>query len=58
MNNQRQRDVEALRALIREGETSGPGVPATRVFDEVRRLIAERAAPDFPDLAGRHRSER
>jgi antitoxin ParD1/3/4 len=40
--DQEQRDLEALRALVREGDASGPGVPAAEVFNEVRRLIAER----------------
>lgn len=40
--DQEQRDLESLRALVREGDASGPGIPAAEVFDEVRRLIAER----------------
>jgi len=37
-----QHDLKALRALVREGDASGPGIAAAEVFDELRRLIAER----------------
>lgn len=40
--DQEQHDLEALRALVREGDASGPGIPASEVFDEVRRLLVER----------------
>ena len=36
------RDLEVLRGLIREGDESGPGIPADQVFAELRQLIAER----------------
>lgn len=36
------RDLEALRQLIREGDESGPGIPASEVLAELRHLIAER----------------
>jgi antitoxin ParD1/3/4 len=39
-----QRDLHALRDLIREGDESGPGIPAEKVFTELRQLIAERRA--------------
>ncbi len=42
--DQEQRDLHALRDLIREGDESGPGIPAEEVFAELRQLIAERRA--------------
>ncbi len=45
MNDQDPRGLEALRALVREGDASGPGVPATEVFDEARKMIVERRRP-------------
>ena len=43
----RKRDAEhlahlELRALIRAGAESGPGVPAEEVYTDLKRLIAER----------------
>lgn len=42
--DQERRDLATLRRLVREGDESGPGLPAEEVFDELRRLIAERRA--------------
>lgn len=42
--DQEQHDLNALRDLIREGDESGPGIPAEEVFAELRQLIAERRA--------------
>lgn len=36
-----QRELEALRALIREGDESGPGIPAEEVFAELYEMIEE-----------------
>jgi antitoxin ParD1/3/4 len=38
------RDLQALRDAVRMGDESGPGVPATEVFAELRRMIATRRA--------------
>lgn len=38
------RELEALRDAIRIGDESGPSVPATQVFAELRQLIAARRA--------------
>jgi antitoxin ParD1/3/4 len=42
--DQERRDLETLRQLVREGDASGPGIPAEEVFAELRQLIAERRA--------------
>lgn len=34
------RDLEALRAAIKEGMSSGPGIPAEQVFAELRARFA------------------
>jgi antitoxin ParD1/3/4 len=34
-----QRDLAALRELIRAGDASGPSIPASEVFTELRALI-------------------
>jgi antitoxin ParD1/3/4 len=34
------RDLAALRELVREGDESGPGIPANEAFADVRRQIA------------------
>lgn len=39
-----QRDLEALRAAIKIGDESGPGIPAAEVYAELRQMIAERRA--------------
>ena len=39
-----QRDIEALRQLVRAGDESGPGIAASDVLAELRELIAERRA--------------
>jgi len=36
------RDLEVLRGLIREGDESGPGIPAEEVFAELRARFAHR----------------
>ena len=36
--------LEALRAEIQKGADSGPGIPATEVFAEVRRRVAQTGA--------------
>jgi antitoxin ParD1/3/4 len=38
------RDLETLRAAVKLGDESGPGVPADEVFAELRRMIARRRA--------------
>lgn len=38
------RDLEALREAIRVGDASGPSIPASEVFSELREMIAERRA--------------
>lgn len=43
-----QRDLNALRELIRAGDQSGPGTPAEDVFAELRGLITERRAGRAP----------
>jgi antitoxin ParD1/3/4 len=43
-HDQNERDLETLRQLIREGDASGPGIPAVDVLAELRQLIAERRA--------------
>ena len=40
--DQDQRDLQALRQVIREGDESGVGVPAAEVFAELRQIIADR----------------
>jgi antitoxin ParD1/3/4 len=42
--DQEQRDLQTLRQLVREGDESGPGIPAAELFAELRQLIAERRA--------------
>lgn len=37
------RDLDALRAAIRAGLDSGPGIPADQVFAELRARYADRA---------------
>lgn len=37
-----QRDLATLRSLIREGDESGPSIPASEVFADLRALIAKR----------------
>jgi antitoxin ParD1/3/4 len=37
------RDLEALRAAIRAGLDSGPGIPADQVFAELRARYADKA---------------
>lgn len=37
------RELEELRAAIRVGLESGPGIPAEEVYAELRELIAQRA---------------
>lgn len=38
------RELDALRALIREGMESGPSIPADQVFAELREKIMARRA--------------
>jgi antitoxin ParD1/3/4 len=38
-----QRDLEALRAAIKAGLVSGPGIPADQVFAELRARYADKA---------------
>lgn len=38
--DQERRDVEVLRALVREGMESGPGIPAEEVFAELQARFA------------------
>ena len=38
------RELDELRALIREGMDSGPSIPAAQVFAELREKIMARAA--------------
>ncbi len=40
--DQERRDLEGLREAIRDGDESGPSIPAEEVFAEVRRMIADR----------------
>lgn len=40
------RELEELRAAIRAGLESGPGIPAEQVYNELRNLIGQRAKPD------------
>jgi len=40
--DQDQRDLQALRQAIREGDESGVGIPAAEVFAELRQIIADR----------------
>jgi antitoxin ParD1/3/4 len=40
------RDLAALRALVREGDESGPGIPAAEVFADLRRQIGRPRAGD------------
>ena len=42
--DQELRDLDLLRGLVREGDESGPGIPAGEVFAELRQLMAERRA--------------
>jgi hypothetical protein len=42
--DQREVICAALRAEIRKGVASGPGIPAERVFAEVRAALAARSA--------------
>ena len=42
--DQERRDLDSLRQLIRDGDESGPGIPASAVFEELRQMIAERRA--------------
>lgn len=37
-----QRDLQALRQAIREGDESGPDIPAAELFAELRQIIAQR----------------
>lgn len=37
-----QRDLEALRDAVRFGDTSGPGIPAETLFQELRDRIRQR----------------
>lgn len=41
--NEDRRDLEALRAAIKEGLDSGPGIPAEEVFAELRARYANKA---------------
>jgi len=40
--NNELRDLEVLRGLIREGDESGPGIPAEDVFAELRARFAHK----------------
>jgi len=40
------RELDELRAAIRVGLESGPGVPAEQVYAELRGLIGKRTKPD------------
>ena len=41
------RDLETLRAAIREGLNSGPGIPADQVFAELRARYPGQDEPTF-----------
>lgn len=42
--DEEQRDLQALRQAIREGDDSGAGIPAAELFAELRQIIADRRA--------------